>query len=133
MDAENEAGLELAVSFNGRLLYLYGYPDSGSLHDFGTQNVIDRPDAHGEMLRRQFQAKHKLASVLEGVGARVTTTHKEGASYVVIPDDCSEECRSDALAIGKPVVSESALLERVQSLQIAASGHQHRASDISGG
>ncbi|KAJ2167343.1 Suppressor of Sensor Kinase (SLN1) [Coemansia sp. RSA 562] len=131
MDTDNEASVELAKSFSRRLFYLYGYPGAPSC-DLGT-HAMDKPDAHGEMLRRQFQARRKVTAMLEGVGARVTMCKDEGAaaSLVVIPDDCSAEHRAEALALGRPVVSESALLQQIQSLQIASKEHRRQTSNDS--
>ncbi|KAJ1740284.1 Suppressor of Sensor Kinase (SLN1) [Coemansia sp. RSA 1821] len=112
MDTENEDPTEL----RSKLVYLYRFPASSS-GELGTHE-IDKADAQGEELRRRLQAQRKLTALLEQVGARVTTDKSDCASaaMVVIPDNCSAEHRSDALSLGIPVVSESALLQHIQLL-----------------
>ncbi|KAJ1719196.1 Suppressor of Sensor Kinase (SLN1), partial [Coemansia erecta] len=107
-------GPELSpVSFDHRLFYLYGYPTQT---EKGGQLEIQSADAHGEELRRRYQAYHTLTQTLERVGARVTTDASEGAAadYVVISDSCSAEQREEALALGLPVINESVLFEQIE-------------------
>ncbi|KAJ2849878.1 Suppressor of Sensor Kinase (SLN1) [Coemansia brasiliensis] len=118
MDTENEDPTEL----RSKLVYLYRYPTSSSELE---AHEIDKADARGEELRRRLQAQGKLTALLKQVGARVTTEKSDcaAAAMVVIPDNCSAEHRSDALALGIPVVSESALLQHIQLLSQGSNEH----------
>ncbi|KAJ2078264.1 Suppressor of Sensor Kinase (SLN1) [Coemansia sp. RSA 988] len=125
MDAENDTSAERTATteFDGRVFYLYGYPTSQN-SDHPEQHGIERPDAQGEELRRQYQARLKLTAALEAVGARAIAAKDATVgpglqvNNIVIPDNCSAEHRSAALGIGQPVISESALLERIQKLRV---------------
>ncbi|KAJ2796044.1 hypothetical protein H4R20_005672, partial [Coemansia guatemalensis] len=136
MDAENDAFAEQTVTteFNGRVFYLYGYPTSENRGHPG-QREIERPDAQGEELRRQYQARLKLTAALEAVGAQAIAAENAAigpsvqVNNVVIPDSCSAEHRSAALAIGQPVISESALLEQIQKLHIGRPSTEHHAAE----
>ncbi|KAJ2857538.1 Suppressor of Sensor Kinase (SLN1) [Coemansia erecta] len=105
---------ESSVSVDQRLFFLYGYPSQ--LDKDESQQEIHGPDAHGEELRRRFQAKLTLSLALENAGARVTYSQLQGttADYIVIPDSSSSEQREQALALGLPVINESVLLEQIQ-------------------
>ncbi|KAJ1987268.1 Suppressor of Sensor Kinase (SLN1) [Coemansia spiralis] len=113
MDVKSDGDVgNLALEFDQKLFYLCGYPHSPE-SALGNHE-IDNPNAHGEELRRRYEAKIKMESALARLGAISTVSKEQGrsADFIVVPDDeYGEKQHQDPSFPACPVLNETMLLK----------------------